>query len=200
MKKIIYLENRTNRYNYFFEHYPTEKEQFESFDFITARIGQDAVDDMIQISSNQLDFLLHFDLIIAHRSALISMPGGSALNRIIAFCTVQKKGLILFSGSIGSSFYSETPQPYLLINSKDFYSVNLLPFLENYGSGKQEHLIELKYGKKWRLSYLLRLQELLLIKNPEKQVIIQRQEIEDLLFGGKSVDISFIQNEVANII
>lgn len=200
MKKIIYLENRTNRFNYFFEHHPAEKEQFESFDFLTARIGQDAVDDMIQISSNQLDFLLPFDLIIAHRSALIGTTGGSALQRIITFCNVQKKHLILFSGSIGSSFYSEIPQPYLLINSKDFYSSNLLPFLKNYGSGNQKHLIELKYGKKWRLSYLLRLQELLLIKNPERPVVIQRQEIEDLLFDGKTVDISFIQNEVANTI
>lgn len=199
MKQIVFIENRTNREEYFLEQHPEVAEQFRQLQGFTNITGTPCEEALKQIDENNLDFLKPFDLIVIHRSALITLPGGSGLNRLISFCQQFRKALILFSGNIGSSFYSELPHPFLLINSKDLYSSNLIPFLQSYTTSRKTNLISLRHGKNWRLSFLLLLQEILLM-NDTKIKQNKRLELCDLLFDGKAVSLSEVEVEINELL
>jgi hypothetical protein len=71
-----------------------------------------------------------------------------------------------------------------LVNSKDFYTENLIPFLYKYNKGEVQKLIQLKYGDNWRLTYLLQLREYLALEytgeNYTKDIINIKEDILNL--------------------
>ena len=181
-KKILLIENRPDRQ---VQYLPNGKSDVERIAEMKSFLTHDYFEEHLEkINQNKLEFLDQFDLIIIHRSALGELSNGSAVNRIISYCKELAKDLILFSGGISSSIYTEEGGRFLLINSKDFYSENLIPFLNQYNKEKIQKLIQLKYGNTWRLTYLLQLREYLALQksgeNYSKYIINIKEDILNL--------------------
>ena len=180
-RKIILIENRPSRQKIYLPNQEKDQAILLGMDFVTHYIS-DSENIKQLINSRNYNFLLEFDLIMVHRSFLNEISTGSAVNALAKFCEHKQKDLIYFSGGISaSSFVKQDDFNFLLINSRDFYS-NLLDFLIGYNKGLIENLLELKYGKSWKLSYLLRLREFeVLISLNEKIDASAKREIEELL-------------------
>ncbi len=112
-------------------------------------------DDYTNIKMNLTnDVFENFDLysvIISHRSAFEH----GLLDKLKEYCKKNKKPLVFFSGGISTSYYDESSFPFLTINSKDFYSNNLIKFLEKLKLKNEVELPILQYGENWEINYLM---------------------------------------------
>lgn len=180
-RKIILIENRPSRQKIYLPNQEKDQDILLRMHFVTHYISDSENINQL-INSRNFNFLLEFDLIIVHRSFLNEMSAGSAVNAVAKFCEQNKKDLIYFSGGISaSSFIKQNDFNFLLINSKDFY-FNLLEFLNGYNKGLIDNLLELKYGKSWKLSYLLRLREFEVLNSLNEKIDTRaKREIEELL-------------------
>lgn len=163
MKKIILFENRPERQRLYLKYSENGQNDLDTFQSLTKYDDQhDAL-----ISKNDFEFLSDFDLIIFHRSYLVEFKNGSKLTPIYSFCKENSKDLVLFTGGVnGSTYYQENNFKFqsLTISAKEFY-LNILDFLNAYiESDTRKCLLELKYGSKWKIEYMLQLRELLTIK------------------------------------
>jgi hypothetical protein len=143
--KIILIEDRVIRKELFLERSAIDLSQYSFLREITA---QELKQLKLDINNGDyMSFLGEFDLIVTHKSAF-------TLNQQDVLAS-SGKSIIYFSGGISQSFYLEYPFPCLHINSSDFYSNNLMDFLNNIkDNGKIEMLI-LQFGTKWKLNLLL---------------------------------------------
>jgi hypothetical protein len=104
-KKILLIENRPARQEQYLPNGQADVEKFSQMNFfLTYNLFKEYLES---INQNNLEFLTQFDLIIIHRSALGELSNGSAVNRVISYCKELAKDLILFSGGISSSIYTE---------------------------------------------------------------------------------------------
>jgi hypothetical protein len=179
-KKIILIENRPTRQKIYLPNQEKDQEVLKGMESLSHYVNdKNTINEFLK--KKNFNFLLGYDLIMIHRSFLNEISGGALVNEIIRFCERNRKDLIYFSGGISSSsFIKQDDFNFLLINSKDFYA-NLIEFLNNYKLGLIENLLELKYGKSWKLSYLLRLREFEQLKKVGEEVDFrQKREIEEL--------------------
>lgn len=104
-----------------------------------------------KLKENILGDISIFDIynaIMIHRSALSNEERA----KLIDYIGNNGKLLVFFSGGISSTLIQQVGKGQLLtINSKDFYSENLLLFIENNGC----EALELAFGKNWKLSLLI---------------------------------------------
>lgn len=104
----------------------------------------------LQLKISQSDFtpLEPYNILMIHRSCL--SPDGR--NALIQYVRERNKTLVLFSGGISSTILQNlAPLSYLLtINAANFYSDNLMTFLDNEAS----NVYELAYGKLWDINLL----------------------------------------------
>ncbi|WP_343692622.1 hypothetical protein [Chitinophaga sp.] len=109
------------------------------------------------LDNDDFSKLNDYDLIMLHASAF----SHNQLDKIKILCgkSQKKKSLVLFSGGISSSFYDAESFPFLNINSKDFYSVNLTSFLANIKNNNKVNLLLLQFGDKWEASRLMSIRE-----------------------------------------
>jgi hypothetical protein len=179
-KKIILIENRPTRQKIYLPNQEKDQEVLMGMESLSHYVNDTKTINEF-LKNKNFNFLLDYDLIMIHRSFLNEISGGALVNELIRFCERYQKDLIYFSGGISSSsFIKQDDFNFLLINSKDFYS-NLVSFLNNYKDGLVENLLELRYGKSWKLSYLLRLREFEQLEIiGEKIDFRQKREIEDL--------------------
>lgn len=163
MKKIILFENRPERQRLYLKHSENGQNDLDTFQCLTKYTDQH--DELI--SKNDFEFLVDFDLIIFHRSYLVEFKNGSKLTPIYNFCKENSKDLVMFTGGVnGSTYFQENNFKFqsLTISAKEFY-LNILDFLNEYVVSETfKCLLELKYGSKWKIEYLLQLRELLTIK------------------------------------
>lgn len=163
MKKIILFENRPERQRLYLKH---SENGLNDLDTCQSLTKYDDQHDKL-ISKNDFEFLTDFDLIIFHRSYLVEFKNGSKLTPIYNFCKENSKDLVMFTGGVnGSTYYQENNFKFqsLTISAKEFY-LNILDFLDTYiECDSSKCLLELKYGSKWKIEYLLQLRELLTIK------------------------------------
>jgi len=196
-KKVILIENRPSRQKIYLPNQEKDQEKLLKMDFLT-HYSNDIKNDL---NNKDFNFLLGFDLIMIHRSFLNELSNGSAVNAIVKFCEQHQKDLIYFSGGISaSSFIQQDEFNFLLINSKDFYA-NLLGFLDGYYNGEIENLLELKYGKTWKLTYLLRLREFEKLNELEEEFDVKSQREMSELFTNDEMNnldgtIDFIMKEI----
>ena len=87
------------------------------------------------------------DLIMTHRSAF-TINEQDVLNSM-------RKPLVYFSGGVTQAFYNTSPTPCLHINSKEFYSNNLIQFLDHIKLYQVIELLILQFGNNWKLNLLL---------------------------------------------
>jgi hypothetical protein len=159
MKKILLVENRQSRQEQFLPNGAADVEKMKELPNLKNIIGDSFTDfiDMVK-QSDKLDELLPYDLLIFHRSVL---GEHKLLNKIQSFAKENSKNLIYFSGGITQNIYSEDEFPFLLINSKDFYSPNLISFFVKYSESKI-NLLWLLYKDNWLLTYLYKYRQILL--------------------------------------
>jgi len=152
MKKILLIEDRKERQKLF--SYQT-KIDFDTYkDILDNKIGQDYQDFYESVNSGEFDFD-NYVVVVVHKSAF-NGDTQEILYKIEKKCQEKDIALVLFSGGVTSNYYEENDFfKKLELNSKDFYSINLELFLENYiKNGVVEPLI-LSYGERWKLNILL---------------------------------------------
>ena len=145
--KIAIIEDRAKRL-----------QQFQSFDIsnessivvITEQLFQELIDNL---KANDLTLLHQYDVVAVHRSAMSE----TIRDTIKKYCAKTRKPLVFFSGGITSSYYKETGFPFLLMNSKEFYSDHLKIFIDHINQSGKPNLLMLQFGAKWKLSMLLSL-------------------------------------------
>jgi hypothetical protein len=202
MKAILLIEDRYQRQKVFFNNYEDLNEIEGLNNSIDNKENQALVGGLTTIDEcNRL--LGDYHLIILHRSYI----DNSKINTVEKYAKNNNKDLILFSGGIDQSNYSkEEESQILLINSRDFYSDNLIPFLNGYISGDINNLLYLLYGDNWRLPYLLRYRQLLVNQKYGDKIgeDINEEEFytikEVLNYADKDIPIEKINNEVNSII
>lgn len=194
-KKILLIENRPGRQNQYLV--DAEKQLSALSDFLECKSYKD---QLISIDKGELNFLNEFDLVMAHRSALGELSNGNKTNAVVDHCKKNKKDLILFSGGIASSIYTEEGGKLLLIPSEKFYTEHLIPFLKDYHIGNADSLLELQYGKGWKLSYLLQLREYLTLEKVGENYSEKIDTIKELLGINETGDLNAdIENLIKSV-
>ena len=160
--KIAIIEDRIGRLDQFIEF------DIRSCKEVTIITGADFDKLIVSLEAKDTMPLNTYDCIASHRSAL----NNEIRDTIKEYCKVKNKPLIFFSGGISSSVFKDIDFPFLHINSKDFYSLNLKIFIDNCQKNNIVNLLMLQFGNRWKLSLLLGLrnrisihQNLLKLKN-----------------------------------
>ena len=176
MHKIVLIEDRRSRMEIYLENGESDVDKLSKLEYLDLYGPDDAKNN---ISKSDYSFLQKYQLIIAHRSALLETSNTSAINELYEYCKSNKKDLILFSGGIAQSSYFEDGFNVLLINSKVFYHQRLFAFLDDYSNEENEiKLIELKN----RL-----LTSLNITKNPNNKILKKKIDVD---LSGYSIDIN----------
>jgi len=149
MRKIILIEDRPGRQAQFLDQ--------KKIDRLLNTEGLDMPQEsecrtwIENLNSGKTEGISSFDLVIIHRSSLIQ-EGLTALNSI---CKKNEIDLVLFSGGLSQSNYQNEGFESLSLNSQDFYSDNLLSFIDDYIGEESSSLLQLIYGNNWKLGALL---------------------------------------------
>lgn len=174
MKKIILIEDRPYRQKLFLGDNSVRK--LESIENLYLPKEDKCRLYIEKINSNEIEELKEYDMILIHRSSLKR----EGLENIGIFCKEEDKDLILFSGGNSQHIYSNEPYQNLTINSKDFYSENLIDFITDYINGNSENLLELIYKSNWKLGEMMKYR-LFNEKYQQEEDIDTQIEIEDKL-------------------
>ena len=148
MKKILLIEDRPARQSQFLN--PEQIEKLKELNNLEMPQEDKCSTWISNINSQEVD-LSDYNLIMIHRSSLDQ--GG--LKNLYSSCEKKKIDLILFSGGHSQITYQNEKIEILSLNSKDFYSEQLLPFIKKYIDNKTNSLLELIYGDKWEIAQLL---------------------------------------------
>lgn len=195
MKKILLIEDVTNRQTEFMSHTNFTLESYD--DILENSIG----DKYIKVENSLKDDTFNFndyEIIISHQSAF-GDQSGTIVSKLELYCEETKKSLVLFSGGI-SNYYNNTKYEHIQLNSKDFYSQNLKLFLDSYRNGNINLLI-LSYGDKWVLDVLLNILEkinLFLNKNSETDILYDEFRNFTNINRLKNINHTFYEIQVEN--
>ena len=142
--KILLIEDRIVRKELFVQKSTIDLNQYL---FLKQASADEYKDIKSKLKNADTSMFTGIDLIITHKSAF-------TINEQDILASVGKP-IIYFSGGISQSFYSEFPVPCLHINSSDFYSQNLIQFLNHVNKTEELELLILQFGANWRLNLLL---------------------------------------------
>lgn len=186
MKKILLVEDRTQRQKLFMEDTKIDLARYSSIldNFIDKKYDEFVV--KIQDDNFELD---NYDVIISHKSAFKDF-NESILSKLENHCKENDKVLVLFSGGIDANYYLKDDNFELIeLNSKTFYSEFLKLFLEDVQDGNLHPLI-LCYGTKWKLNIVLNILEKLnlYIDNLTKDSVLYNAFFRD------NSDIGFLES------
>lgn len=150
MHKTLIIEDRSARKEKFLD--SSTKSNLDAYKSeLTFIEGSEYTKIKENLINDAFDDLNSYAVIISHRSAFEH----ALLDKLKEYCKKSKKPLVFFSGGISTSYYDESSFPFLTINSKDFYSNNLIKFLEKLKSKNEVELPILQYGENWELNYLM---------------------------------------------
>ena len=150
MKKILFIEDRPARQSQFLNSEQIkELKELNNLEMPQEDKCSEWISD-INKKNKEVD-LSDYNLIIIHRSSL----NQDGLKNLYSSCEKKKIDLILFSGGLSQITYQNEKFEILSINSKDFYSERLLPFIKKYIDNKTNSLPELIYGDRWEIALLL---------------------------------------------
>lgn len=200
--KAILIEDRPDRQKLFLSDIENGIEQLRTLPNLAMPSVQDCRNIIASINEENFNSD-DLNLIMVHKSSLTSM-GISYLIKL----SKENVTLVFFSGNIDQLIYDNQNIECLHINSKDFYSSRLIPFIKDFINDMKPHILELK-NKDWKLSYFFLLRQLFqnrLIENDyeEKQSITLRiEKIKSILDINEREDsniLNFISKETKKII
>lgn len=155
--KILFLEDRPSRQKQFL---PNKEKDVEKIKAMSEIFMPEAVECKIiisQINNESYQFEdSKLQLIIVHKSAL-DTKGLTYLNII---CREKIVKLVCFSGGTSQVIYNNDDFEFLNLNSSDFYTERLIPFLEKVVAGEENNLLEITNAQ-WKLSYMLLARQIL---------------------------------------
>lgn len=105
------------------------------------------------ILEKKMDFLDNYSTVIVHRSAF-EEENIKVIENLKSSCKERDIKAVLFSGGISASFYTNSEQEVLLLNSRMLYSKKLEIFLDACRIDNNNILL-LAYGNKWKDNLLL---------------------------------------------
>ena len=143
MKKIALIEDRYKRQAHFLEQNLINLEDYE--DVLENFIEEKASNILENISNDSFD-LDKFDIIVCHKSVENNTV---ILGNLKDYCKKHQKTLVLFSGGISVNYYDNSEFELLELNSKTFYSQNLLLFLKSIKTNNED-IMMLCYGEQWK--------------------------------------------------
>ena len=143
MKKIALIEDRYKRQAHFLEQNLINLEDYE--DVLENFIEEKASNILENISNDSFDFR-EFDIIVCHKSVENNTV---ILGNLKDYCKKHQKTLVLFSGGISVNYYDNSEFELLELNSKTFYSQNLLLFLKSIKTNNED-IMMLCYGEQWK--------------------------------------------------
>jgi hypothetical protein len=159
MNRIILIDDRPKRMSLATEKIGQDLTLYTSTNGLNIPQGNDCLKIKDEINSGSGINISNYSLIIIHQSAL----NGLGLNTLDSICKINNSKLILFSGSIRQPVFSSRDGfEKLIVNSKDLYSLLLIPFLQKALNNRLEHLTELIYSDKWKLGVALTYRQLLI--------------------------------------
>ena len=151
MKKVIIIDDRPERRKLHLDEASIkELEKLRTSGCLTVSVA---------INGDFSDFFKEYDIIAVHRTYLANE---GLYNSLLKYATSNKKPLIIFSGGISQNIIREQGN-LLIINAGDFYNAELPCFINNFCNNEscQSPLLQLLYGKAWRLTLLLQYRHLL---------------------------------------
>lgn len=148
MNKVILLEDRKKRQDNLLENIPID---LDSYSDIFENINGSEFTRIIDNFESFLSNLTKDDVIIAHESALKSKD---LIDTLKEACKNKELKLVLFSGGINITSYSNLDFELLYLNSKEFYSNNLKLFLDSGKDSGEFNLLKLAYGANWEINLL----------------------------------------------
>ena len=123
--------------------------------------GWVTLDTKLPISKEELiSVLSQYDLIAIHRSWMAQTGIGNVIEDFLAN---ENKFLITFSGGITQNLLMNN-RKRLNMNSTDFYKHNLIEVIERFVNDNEEcsePLLELLYGRSWKLPLLMQYRNIL---------------------------------------
>ena len=150
MKKVLLIEDRYKRQRLFSQQTGIELEKYSD-------ILDNCIEDKYNAFLNEMligDFdLSPYDIIITHKSAF-GDDNDNVLKKLQEHCKKHSKPLVLFSGGIVGNYYNSEVYEVMELNSKTFYSQNLILFLDAIKE-QNENLLMLSYGRQWKLNIIL---------------------------------------------
>lgn len=152
MRKIIIIDDRTERKKlHLSDDSISQLKKLEEKGILTLSDGEG-----FNTVSSQLD---DYDLIAIHRTFLTN---SNIFNEFVEYIKDRKKWIIIFSGGITQNTILLNGRQ-LNINSTDFYTEKLSPFIEefSYKTDITKPLLLFLYGESWRLTLLLQYRYLL---------------------------------------
>ncbi|MFW2578309.1 hypothetical protein [Aliarcobacter butzleri] len=105
------------------------------------------------ILEKKMDFLDEYSTVIVHRSAF-EEENIKVIENLKSSCEEKNIKTVLFSGGISASFYTNSKQEVLLLNSRMLYSKKLEIFLDACKIDDNNILL-LAYGNRWKDNLLL---------------------------------------------
>jgi len=151
--KAILIEDRPDRQKLFLSDIENSIEQLKKISDLAMPSGQDCR-DIIAAINDEIFSADDLNLIMVHKSSLTSV-GINYLSKL----SKENVTLVFFSGNIDQLIYDNQNIECLHINSKDFYSSRLIPFINDFINDVKPHILELK-NKDWKLSYFFLLRQL----------------------------------------
>ena len=143
MKKIALIEDRYPRQRKFLEQNNINLDKY--CDILENFIEEKASNILENISNDSFDFR-EFDIIVCHKSVENNTV---ILGNLKDYCKKHQKTLVLFSGGISVNYYDNSEFELLELNSKTFYSQNLLLFLKSIKTNNED-IMMLCYGEQWK--------------------------------------------------
>jgi hypothetical protein len=161
--KAILIEDRPDRQRIFLPNNENDIDVLKNINDLYLPNGQDCKEIIYAINNEDYEFN-DLNLIMIHKSSLTS----KGINFLNKQSKEKKIATVYFSGSIDQLIYNNESFECLNINSKEFYSFRLIPFIKNFVEDRNPHILELN-NKDWKLSYMFLVKQLLQNRKIEKE-------------------------------
>jgi hypothetical protein len=159
--KVLLIEDRVRRKEQFSEISGIDLSQYS---FLKELSAEEYSIIKAELKTGNTSLLYPYDLIMTHKSAF-TINEQDLLNSL-------RIPLVYFTGGVSQAFYTTSPTPSLHMNSKEFYSTNLIQFLNYIESYQVVELLILQFGNNWKLNLLLN------IRDEFHQLVYQNENID----------------------
>jgi hypothetical protein len=156
MFNILFLEDRSDRQISFLPNGIEDVKEIISLTHINMPDPNTCKNIIDKINKQKYEFDENLKLIIVHRS-ILNNSGISYLNKVAKSKNLK---LVFFSGGISQVFYSNDGVEQIFLNSTEFYSELLIPFLQNFSSNSSTPILEL-FNRNWKMSYMMLYRQLI---------------------------------------
>ena len=156
MRQILFLEDRPERQKIFLPKKEKDVDELsKNIEELIMPISDECKDIISNINEKQYKIENNIRLVIIHKTSLST----EGLYYIYSICENNKIDLILFSGGIDQLIYNNEKNNVLELNSSDFYTDRLIPFIKKYIQDENTNLLEL-VNSNWQISYWFLLRQL----------------------------------------